>query len=337
MHKYFIKATQNKTYKEKTHIDAMDSILGFFLFTSLTNILTYIPWTAIFLVTRFFGIHLYILKKKEECQRIQKKLTGCCSHIADDGRGFGYSVGRWFISHISITSGNGYPDQYDVWIVATKKSYEALTSDTVTVTTDYISLPSKEVPHTDFFIATRFGSFFNVYYKVRPISMDVIPIGEQKTIIDDIVTEYNKKKHMVVLLHGCVGSGKSMLAILLAKELKGVYSNTSKFWEPGDSISNLVYEIEPTEERPLIISFDEVDNTIHMIHNGIERHKSLTIQIQNKPQWNTFLDEVDRGLYQHVIIIMTTNKTPQQISEESDASYLRKGRINMIREMNVCL
>ena len=318
----------------------MDSIIGFFLFSSMTNILTYIPWTSIFLLTRYIGIHLYVLKKREECQRIQKKLIGCCSHIADDGKAFGYSVGRWYIANISTNSGHNSSDDYSIWLVATKASYDALTSDTVTTIktgSEYVSVPTSEIVSTEFYIATRAGSFFSIYYKTRNISMNINPIGEQAILIEDIITEYKKKNHIVVLIHGSIGTGKSMLPVLLAKELKGVYCNTAKFWEPGDTMANLVYELEPTEIRPLILSFDEVDSTLELIHKGIERHKTISIEIHNKPQWNTFLDEIDRGLYQHVILIMTTNKTPEQIAEATDSSYLRKGRVNMIREMNTPL
>jgi hypothetical protein len=313
----------------------MDNILGVFFFGFFTTLLNYIPWSSIFLFTRYIGINLYVLKRKEECQAIQKRLNGTCSHIMDDGKGYGYAIGRWYIASISITSA-GLGDEYLIWIIATKSSFHSLTNEEVKLQTDYTPLTTK-LPDTQLTIVSRAGSLFHVYYKQRVISIELSPIGEQKTIIDSIVVEYTKKKHLVVLLHGDVGTGKSMIGFLVAKEVGGYYCNTAKFWEPGDTTNALFCDIEVTEAKPLIICFDEVDTTIHMIHKGIERHKSLSIQLQGKTQWNTFLDEIQMGLYPNIILILTTNKSPETIGNETDPSYLRNGRVDLIREMNTPL
>ena len=45
------------------------------------------------------------------------------------------------------------------------------------------------------------------------------------------------------------------------------------------------------------------------------------------------LDEIQRGLYPHLIIIMTTNKNPEFINN-LDPSYLREGRVDIICELD---
>jgi len=309
----------------------MDSLIGFVLFGLMSSIANYIPWTAIFLLTRHIGIHLYVLKVKEDCQRIQKNMSHC-SHIMDNGRPYGYSVGRWYIASISITT--GLSEEYNIWIIATKSSFDTLigrTHELGNINTDI----SESTLSDKFSILSRSGSFFSVYYRKRSLSMDIVPMGEQKAIMDDIIQAYTLKRHLVVLLHGPVGTGKSMLAMLIAKELEGYFCNTAKFWEPGDTLDSLYFEADT--ETPLIVTFDEVDTIIHMVDAGIERHKSLSIQLQGRTQWNQFMDNIQMGMYPNLILILTTNKTPEEIASTYDASYLRKGRVDMIREMKIPL
>jgi len=296
----------------------------------MSSIANYIPWTAIFLLTRYIGIHLYVLKVKEDCQRIQKNMSHC-SHIMDNGKSYGYSVGQWYIASISITT--GITEEYNIWIVATKSSFDRLIGNGSQQILD--THITDLVPSEKFTILSRSGSYFSVYYRKRSLSMDIVPMGEQKGIMDDIIQAYNLKRHVVVLLHGPVGTGKSMLAMLIAKELEGYFCNTAKFWEPGDTLDTLYFEADT--ETPLIVTFDEVDTIIHMIDAGIERHKSLSIQLQGRTQWNQFMDNIQMGMYPNLILILTTNKTPDEIASTYDASYLRKGRVDLIREMKVPL
>jgi hypothetical protein len=60
------------------------------------SLVSYIPWTIIFLLTQFVGIRLYTIHNREDCQRLQKSMT-YCSHLTDGGKGYGYAVGYWLI------------------------------------------------------------------------------------------------------------------------------------------------------------------------------------------------------------------------------------------------
>jgi len=316
----------------------MDSLFGFILFGAASTAMNYIPWSFFFLFTRYIGIYIYVLHKKEDCQRIQKKLT--CSHMTDNGKTYGYAIGRWYIASLFIQDGNGYSDSYTLTILGTQASYQTLIGEREVIQDRYINITTEDTDKTErvaYNELYRSGSYFNIYYRKLPVYTHTDPIGEQKAVMDEIVQAYNtrKNKSLVVLLHGPVGTGKSMIPILISEQLNGSYCNTAKFWEPGDKMHSLYIESDVTEETPLILCFEEVDVIIQAIHKGIERHKSETTQIQCLSDWNSFFDKVQRGVYRNIIIIMTTNKTPDEICLATHPSYLREGRVDMIREMKV--
>ena len=55
----------------------------------------------------------------------------------------------------------------------------------------------------------------------------------------------------------------------------------------------------------------------------------MPISVQNKTGWNRMLDEIGRGLYPHLILLMTSNRDPAFI-RSLDPSYIREGRVNEI-------
>ena len=162
--------------------------------------------------------------------------------------------------------------------------------------------------------------------------MTVKPRPEQIAIIDTIKGHYKKTYHTVAMLHGPPGTGKSMISLFLTDTMKGKYCNTLKPWQPGDSLANLYREAEPSENNPLIVAFDEFDSPLIEIHAGIQPHKEIPIHVPNKQGWNMMFDQIDRGVYPFLIVVLTTNKTPEFI-RSLDPSYIREGRVNLICEV----
>ena len=312
------------------------SLIGFGVITSF---LQFIPWTFIFLFTRFFNIHLYIIRKKEDCIRIQKNI-GVCSHLSEEGRGHGYSIGFWYLAFLDIQGNDSRSENY-VWIVCTKATYQKLTIEKE-IKIQYMdntyedfkdlknsSNSSNSLKIIPFKVIERHGSNSMLYYRKRDLLLYVKPRPQQQIIIDDIQSILKGKRSAVVLIHGQPGVGKTMLSLILANELHGTYCNNFEPWSPCESIASLYSDADPSPSSPLIIAFDEIDGALERIHKGIEPHKNFKILVQNKQGWNQMLDEVQMGFYPYLIIIMTTNKSPDFINN-LDSSYIRKHRVDSI-------
>lgn len=293
-----------------------------------------IPWVGVFMLTQLFGVRLYTLRDKETCQRVQRRLVRS-SHVADGGRGYGISVGRWYYASVSVTRCDE-GDRYEVWMIATAASFEALTSEEVAVAAtapSVVGAPAPPpVPSASLAVIERTGSYYNVWWRKRRIQCPVEPRADQLAVIDHIVAHQKQHRHTVALLHGPPGTGKSMIGVLLASRLSGTYCNTLRPWQPGDTLASLYEEAEPSAEKPLVVVFDEVDSALVGIHAGIPPHKALPILTGDKPGWNRFLDEIGRGMYPHLVLLLTTNRTPEFI-RDLDPSYIREGRVDAIHHM----
>ena len=296
----------------------------------ISTVLSNIPWTCIFLLTRIIGIHLYIIRKKEDCARIQKNI-GWSSHLTDGDKRCGYSIGFWYIASLNIANSDDY-NEYFVWIVGTNATYRRLTEekDIEVGKSDMLFVNiHKQMP---FKVMERFGPNSMIYYRKRMLRLSIEPRDDQQNIINDIRGLLVKKRSAVILLHGPPGVGKTMLSLILANETNGIYCNNLRPWEAGESVASLYTDAEPSEGSPLIIAFDEIDGPLEEIHRGIPSHKNLKIRVQNKQGWNQMLDEIQMGFYPHLIIIMTTNKSPDFINRLDD-SYIREHRVDRIYGM----
>jgi len=307
------------------------------------NLWAAVPWTIVFLFIRWSGLRLYVLSDKEVCRRIQRRVTAT-SHISDNGRGYGYTYGYWYLMDISVTNYDG-DIRYDLWMIATTASYEALVADTRDVrpklVTDAAAAAAddeeaeEEEEVKPLALYERAGSYTNLYYRQRKVLGGFKPRDQQSAIVAQITALMRTKGHVVVYLHGPPGSGKSMIGVLLAQALGGSYCNTHKPWQPGDTLGALHSEAEPSAERPLVIAFDEFDGPLMAIHNRtLAPHKNIPTAVGDKEGWNRMLDEIGRGLYPHVVLLLTSNRDPEFI-RSLDPSYIREGRIDLTLAVKV--
>jgi len=298
------------------------------------NILNYIPWTMIFLITQLFGIRLYYIKKAEECNRIQNRITQS-SHTTDGGKGFGYSYGYWYLLYISDDN----LDNKTVYMIATSNSYKMLTEELNEENTSLFEqgwkLPSNQ-EQSKITVFDRSGDYSNPWFRKRQRDAKDIPRGQQGKIVSAIIDDYIKRRHTVVYIHGNPGTGKSMIGILVANEFASHFCNTLKPWQPGDTLGVLLSEVEPTPQKPLILVFDEIDLTLMKINKGIEPHKNIPIVVADKHGWNNMLDSIQRGMYPNIILILTSNRGPEFINT-LDSSFIRRGRVDLIFEMTESL
>jgi hypothetical protein len=151
------------------------------------TLLSYLPFTLIFLVTQIYGIKLYVLTDPEDCKRIQKHVSSWATHTTDNDKGYGYSIGYWYLVNIQITDSD-YGDKYAVWMIATELSYKSLLNGKTDTQNKITSLliPNSN-SKTEIIIHERVGSLTNPWFKRRTIKINTMePRPEQAIIMEKI-------------------------------------------------------------------------------------------------------------------------------------------------------
>ena len=161
------------------------------------------------------------------------------------------------------------------------------------------------------------------------------PTPEQQSVIDKIIKVYDRKQNAIVFLHGNSGSGKSKIGKLLAKHFRSSYCDKLNLLKPGHFFDTLVAKVNPTKKKPLILVFNEVDKKLKRINEEkVQEHKFMNLEITEKDEWNTFLDDFeDYESKENVILIMTSNTSYSDLNK-IDSSFLRDYRTDLIVEMN---
>jgi hypothetical protein len=321
----------------------------------------FIVWSLPFLLLYFTGIRLYKITNKRQIPMIFSRISKTCSYT-EDGNPRGWIWGKYYVGYImeeKNTNSHGNSSTYSIFIVCTPKFFEDLTdpnskmglkkkvdkqkknykdSDNSSSSSSSDSSSDSDSSEDDsdekykkkskIKFYERQGNFFWLTYNNRDINVEKYVAREnQKVVIANLKKEYKKSSNVVSVIYGDPGSGKSMIPILLAKELNGYLCDSYNPTEPGDDIAIIYNTIMPTVEKPLILVLEEFDIIIHRIHNNlIQSHKHIPIQIKDKTSWNTLLDRIDRGLYPNMFLLLTSNSDPV-IIDKLDSSYLRKGRV----------
>lgn len=183
-------------------------------------------------------------------------------------------------------------------------------------------------------IFDREGNYMWLGYISNQCDVCYDPLPNQQLILDAVSEHNQRHRTTTVLLYGSPGSGKSMIPLLLAKQMKASLVDTFNPTDPGDTMGRLLRDTRPSRSKKLIVVFEEVDIMIERIHHEkVEIHKDIPVLIKNKQEWNSYLDKFDRKFYQNIILIMTTNKTPEYF-DSLDPSYMRDGRVNLRFEVN---
>lgn len=323
--------TMNTTSTTSASWNSLAPVLTGIAIGTATSFFNMIPWAALIALLPLIGIRVYNITDNDTAKRIQKRVKNP-SHLTHDRKALGYAFGSIYGLFINVTQGD-FGDRYNVRMFATEASFKKLTEETEVVSKKVEEGAPEPVKKKSITIFDRNGTYFNAYYNKRTISVPkVVPTEKQQSIIAQILDHHKVHEHTVAFVHGPPGTGKSMLGLLLTDTLNGVYANCLKPWEPGNSLNDLYYEVSPTEEKPLILAFDEIDGALVTIHSGIAPHKSLPIPVSNKAGWNKFLDEIQRGMFPHLILLLTSNRAPEFI-RSLDPSYIREKRVDLICEL----
>ena len=304
-------------------------ISGFLVF--LSSIL-HISWSLIFL---FIGIitRLKIFKVSGRKLKIFVK-TIKYSSVWNDDEPDGWILGYYYFGYIINQSSNNRGDNETYMYIITTRHFYNTRLNKINKDTENENTKEKSISYYE-----REGMFWNIHYVSiphTPLKLSIKPKQSQLKAITAIIDCYMSKKYVVALLYGDTGSGKSILSLFLARTLMKQSSisgvsivDTFNPTDPGDTFISLYTKINPTTENPLIITLEEVDNTIiTRIHKGIEQPREIPISIKNKADWNKFLDNFDRQLFPNVILLLTTNNKPEYF-DMLDTSYFRNGRVSL--------
>ena len=310
-------------------------LYGFGIFSVVSN--TFLT-PLLFIVRFLLGYHYYVIRHDtEKTRNVTKALQSAtynsitlfqCGTFYPDG----YFINRKCIGYYSH---NSY-DSVAVSIhIMTTPAYFQTIFETEKTTVSFTTAADVKKPPTKILTLTifsRFGSYTNLFYSRLRIDVQGLqPIGTQTEIVDSVCKLFQAKKRGVVYIHGVSGAGKSTIGLLVACRLNGCYCHTFNPTEPGDTLSQLIRDSEPTDERPTIILMDEANMLIRSVHKGtLQRHKNITTSVFSKSTYNNFFD--DLILYRNVVIIMTSNEGKETI-DKLDPCYLRKGRIDAYYSM----
>jgi hypothetical protein len=291
-------------------------------------------WSVPFILLWVFKIRLYKLSNNNDVVKILNKLSKCSTITSDDGVPQGIIFDKRAVIVVQDTHSMDGPSMM-LWVITSEKILRELLGNSCGKPPSESSTGDEveETSVSEIALYERGGNFHWLTYSKRSLSVSrFVARDKQREIIDEVKAHYDEHGHTVVYLHGKPGTGKSLLGLLLTKEFSGSLCNTFDPTEPGDSLNGLYNRVSPEKETPLIVVLDEFDVILHNIHTGVAPHKNIPIQVKNKTTWNQFLDRIQIGMYPNLILVLTSNKTPDYINE-MDPSYIRKGRVDLSCEV----
>lgn len=305
------------------------------LAVALSTIIT-ACWSIPLILFNYLGIRFYKINNNKKIPMLISRLGHNSSYIEDDNPR-GWIFGKYYIGYISQKECNNNLNgkAISIWILCTKKFYYNI-NDTNYISPSNISNkktddeePEKE-PIKSIKVYERRGNFSWLEYNNRELNVEKYNSRpEQQKIIDDIIIHYQINKSIVTIIWGQAGSGKSMIPLLLAKQLNGSFCDSYNPTEPGDDITIIYNTVMPTPDKPLILVLEEFDIMITRVHNNnIKSHDNIPVQMHDKTSWNSLYDRIDRGFYPNLILVLTSNSDPK-IIDDLDPAYIRDGRVNL--------
>jgi hypothetical protein len=284
------------------------------------------------LIGHLFRIQGYKITDQTECNTLVKKLNIKRSTFIQNEKPFGFFYGKWFIGYIcSQESSTQQNNSQVMYIIIRRAHFESIKK----CSEIEINETGEQVDQKIIKIRERRGNPWWWEYTERQYNatkyLQKEPRDYQSEIIKDILSIVDGKasKSGTFFIYGEPGTGKSLLTLLLAKQIGAYYCDSWKPTDPGDTLSRVYSAISPDEEKPLVLVIEECDKILFDVLDGkIVQHKHILIQVREKSDWNGMLDKVtDLGFYPHTILILTSNVYLDKINER-DKSLLRKGRID---------
>lgn len=298
------------------------------------NIFTYAVslWNFITIILTYLGLMTYKISNDKNVSLVLKRLPKR-SNIITENEMSGWIWGWPYIGYITN-------EQFgrNIQIFTTKNFYKKISESNNEI--DIIDEENNEKIKKEKGVKLWYilGNYYHFMFSSRKIHLPKFNDNiHQKNIIDDIIKYYKHNKKCVTYISGKSGTGKSTIALLLAKKINGSICYDFNPTEPGNNFELLYNSVQPIETKPLIVIIEEFDILMTNIHeNKIMMHKSSPTQIYDKRTYNTFMDFINLKIYPHVIFILTSNKIIDEINN-MDPSYLRNGRINLNYNLEIIL
>ena len=295
------------------------------------------------ILAHFFKIQGYKISDQTECNQLINKLKIRRSVFYQNGRPFGLFYGKWYIGYIySKETQNGSQGQV-MYIIMKRTTYETVTGKSSLIQPDTSAAVATAIPENKVIdIRERRGNPWWWEYSDRKYDATKFlkrePREYQQNIIDDILSVIQSKASQsgTFFIYGEPGTGKSILTLLLAKQIGAYYCDTWKPTDPGDNLSKVYGTISPDDDKPLVLVLEECDKLIiNVLDGNVKPHLYIPIPMMDKSDWNSMLDKVtDLGFYPNLILILTSNISRDEIHEK-DASVLRDGRIDKAYHMKM--
>ena len=305
----------------------------FFITTSKNVFIVFYP-ILMFFLSSFFNIKEYKFINKEKVNSIIQHIKNDYAFKFDENdQPIGIVIHKnksWFIPYYVCWI---YEYEYEKTIIvfSNSKMRDTLSNCNYSSLTDDNNITNTELNNNSIECYNQFGTYQYIRYSSRTITIHQEYNANQKKIAESIIETYNTKKHVCSYLYGDMGKGKTMLCYILTKELNGSICDTFTPSTPGSYFEDLYTSICPTKEEPFILLLDEIDIMLNRIHNqNVIQHKNISTQIHDKPTWNHFFDNIERGMYPYLIVILCSNISNSIINKKYDESYLRKGRIDHV-------
>jgi hypothetical protein len=278
----------------------------------------------------FFKIQGYKITDQTECNQLITKLNIKRSVFFQNGKPFGLFYGKWYVGYI-YSNETQHNQGHTMYLVIKRAKFEAVSNDD-----NRVSTAEKKVID----IRERRGNPWWWEYSDRKYDATKFLKKEarehQQVIIDDILKTVNGKasRSGTFFVYGDPGTGKSLLTLLLAKQIGAYYCDTWKPIDPGDDLSKVYSTVSPDDDKQLVLVLEECDKLIiNVVQGNIKPHIYIPIPIMDKSDWNSMLDKVtDLGFYPNLILILTSNVRIAAI-HQLDPSILRDGRIDKAYHM----
>jgi hypothetical protein len=314
--------------------------MGFYDILAM-SLLTAIPilYTFPMILAHFFKIQGYKITDQTECNQLISKLNIRRSVFYQNGKPYGLFYGNFYIGYI-YSNESQHNQGHTMYLVIRRAVYERVTDTAGVGATSASSSSSSPVTAEKKIIniRERRGNPWWWDYADRKYDASKFlkkePRDYQREIIDDIISIVNKKasRSGTFFIYGEPGTGKSLLTLLLAKQIGAYYCDTWKPTDPGDNLSKVYSTID--DDKQLVLVMEECDKLIlNVIQGNVKPHLYIPIPMMDKSDWNSMLDKVtDLGFYPNLILILTSNVSRDEIHEK-DASVLRDGRIDKAYHM----